>query len=105
MSKRVMMIVGVVLVIVILGIIGFTQLSKKSESINTENQTTDQAPLPTAEGLSKGSIQSLIAAGKSVSCDINYTDMEGKGMVYVSGKKVRGDFTTKVEEKEILSHM
>lgn len=105
MSKRVMMIVGVVLVIAILGIVGFTQLNKKPESINTETQTSDQAPLPTAEGLSKGSIQSLIAAGKSVSCDVNYPEMSGKGIVYVSGKKVRGDFTTQVEGKEMLSHM
>lgn len=54
---------------------------------------------------SKGSIQSLLTAGKNVTCTINYPDQAGSGTVYVSGNKFRGDFNLKAREKEMVSHM
>lgn len=105
MSRQKMVIVGAILLLAIIGVVGFTQLNKKPDSLNTENLTTEQTSLPAAKGLSKGTIQSLISAGKSVSCEVNYPEMEGKGTMYVSGSNVRSDFTTKIEEKETFSHM
>lgn len=103
MSKQTGIIIGVVAVLAILGVIAFTQLNKPqaptSQIASSEKQTE---PTPS---VTKGTIQSLISAGKNVTCNLTYPDGNGEGMVYVSGSKVRGDFTVKVNESSMLTHM
>lgn len=103
MSKQVGIIVGVVLLLLVGGF-GYMQLSSKAKTQGpTGNDTTNSAD----NGSTMGSLKDLLTAGKSVSCTVSYTgDQAGtSGTTYVSGKKMRSDFTMKSEGKEIVSHM
>lgn len=101
MNKRVGIIIGIVAVLVVVGVVVFTQLRKP---VTLPNQQVTQPEEPSAE-TTKGSIQSLFAQGKDVTCEINYPDQQGSGSIFVSSKKFRGDFITDVEGKSVTSHM
>lgn len=96
---------GGVVIVVIVAIALFTILKKSPQSsqipiVSQEATTSAQA--------TKGSIKSLLTAGKSVSCTINYsTDVSvSKGKIYVSGNKVYGEFKVLgADGEEIQSYM
>lgn len=99
MQKKAGLIIGVIVIAIVLAVF-FLMQSMKSPEQKSENSV--------ANGLgemTKGSIAGLIAAGKSVNCTMNYPDGQGSGSVYVSGKKVRGDFSVLAEGKEYKSSM
>ena len=52
----------------------------------------------------KGSIKSLIGAGKNVTCAIR-NEGGGSSTIYVSGNSMRGDFDSNVDSKSVVSHM
>lgn len=103
MTRKLGLIIGVVVVIAVLAILGFTQFSKQP-SLSKKNTETQQNLNQTSPS-TKGSIKSLLASGKNVSCNISMPDQQGSGKVFVSGTKVRGDFTMQVDGKELSSHM
>jgi hypothetical protein len=56
----------------------------------------------------KNSLMGLMGMGKNLQCDFNYETAGkagSKGSVYVSGKKVHGEFTSEVNGKESTMHM
>jgi hypothetical protein len=54
----------------------------------------------------KSSLKSILETGQTVTCSVNYPDQEGgKGTIYISGKRMAGEFTTVVEGKEVASNM
>lgn len=102
MSKQLGVIIGVVILALVIGAVAYTQVKKPQKSSETSMQTSPN----TEESISKGSIKSLLSAGKNVTCDITYTDQPGSsGTVYVTGNKMRGDFTVNVNNKAVESHM
>lgn len=108
MSKKVGIIVAFVAVLGVIGIGAFMQ-SKKPEVAQNGQQVVEQPQksenLP-QESMTKGSLRSLLSAGKNVNCEIKYPDQSMKGMTYVSGNKMRGDFIlTGPDGKDIESHM
>jgi len=107
--KKYGMLIGIVLILLIAGGVGYTQLkgSNTSKTPDTAEQKTEATNNEAKENLVTGSLKSLLGVGKSVTCFISYSEEEGggKGTVYVSDKKMRGDFTTKVDDKEVVSHM
>lgn len=99
MNRQIGIIIGVIAILGILGFVGFTQMNKSSAP-------SDQTASPQQSSESnKGTIQSLLSAGKNVMCDLSYPDGGGQGTVFTSGNKVRGDFTVKVGEQAMLTHM
>jgi hypothetical protein len=55
-----------------------------------------------------GTLKNLLAMGKDQKCDISYSNDRGKtsGTVFVSGKKMRGDFSqVDNNNKKMDSHM
>lgn len=109
MSKQLPIIVGAVIIIIIaiVAVVVFSQ-SKKSSQPSGETAVTQQAEGESAETTSKGSIKSLIGLGKNVTCTMTYPSGDGttKGTVYVAGdKRIRGDFITNTQDKEMDSHM
>ncbi len=108
MSKRLPLIIAaVVIVILVAAVLAFT-LSKKSSKTEQETTVTPNTEEQSQETTSKGSIKSLIGLGKNVTCTVTYPVDNGtaKGTVYVAGdKRVRADFVTNIENKQIDSYM
>lgn len=102
MTNQVKVIIAAVVIAALLGIVAFTQLGKSSKSPQETNVAQETKP---ADSTTKGSIKSLLAAGKNVNCTISYPDAGSTGTVYVSGQKMRGDFNMMVEGKPMESHM
>ena len=105
MTKQMQMIIGaVVAAIAIIGAIAFVVMKPSTTSNETPTATQQQnQPSPSQ---TKGSIESLIAAGNDVTCNISYVDGSGTGVVFVADGKVRGDFNTKNSDgTQIESHM
>ena len=100
--KKLGLIIGVVVLLLIAGV-AYTQLNKSSQTPNTTNTATEKPK--TAEDTVKGTIQSLLGVGKSVTCTVNDETQGSTGTIFVSDKKMAGDFAVKVEGKSVESHM
>ncbi len=100
MPKQIGIAVGIILLLG-LGVFAYTKYSPSSPL------TSYQPSAPAGTAMTKGSIQSLLSAGQSVSCTITYPSDKGgySGTTYVSGNKVRADFTIKdASGKMMYSH-
>lgn len=103
MSKQPIIIAAVLGVLTLGGVVAFMQMQKPApKPVEVAEQNVQQAPENTSQ---KGTIQSLIAAGKNVVCEINMGDQGGSGTTYVSGNKLRGDFTVQIENNPMATHM
>lgn len=108
MTKQRGIILAVVVILALLGVFALIQMKKPLSPAGEQTavEQNNSTPVPQQESVTKGSLRSLIAAGKNVNCEINYPDGSTKGTTYVSGNKMRGDFTVKgPDDKEIASHM
>lgn len=105
MQKKAGLIIGAI----VIGVVLAAFFLMKSSSPSTSSQTADTMQKETGESvgsMAKGSIASLLSAGKNVNCSMKYPDGKGSGTVYVSGKKMRGDFTVMMDAtKEYKSSM
>lgn len=105
MTKQRGIIIAVIILLVLLGVLALSRTKKSATSL-PEQAIPEQNKPQSQESITKGSLRSLLASGKNVSCEINYPDGNTKGITYVSGSKMRGDFTVKSEDgKEMISHM
>lgn len=97
---------GIIIVILILlavGYFGYKQY-QASKTTGTPNIISENAQ--TVGNAVKGTIQDLLLTGKSVTCTVTDETKEGgTGVVFVSGKRMAGDFKTTVEDKVVESHM
>lgn len=101
MSRRIKLIIAAVVVVILVLIAGFSFL-KKSQN----DATAGLAKAQNAEPV--GTLKSLLSMGKVQKCDISYSNDRGKtsGTIYVSGKKMRGDFTVVDQNnKQMDSHI
>lgn len=105
MSKQLGLIIGALIILAIIGGgAAYLLLGNSTQKQEGSPVTLEKSP---EQSTAKGSIQSLIAGGKNVMCTVKYPEVEGaaQGTVYVSGKNMRGDFTTTVEGKAFDSHI
>lgn len=105
MQKKAGLIIGAIVVIVVLVAFFLMQKSNPSTSSQTADTMQNQTNDDTAASMTKGSIASLLTAGKNVTCSMTYPDGKGSGTIYVSGKKMRGDFTMMDASREYKSSM
>lgn len=105
MQNKIGLIVAAIVIILILGVGAFLMMGKSKQA----SQSTTAMPEAKQEETSqKGSIKGLLAAGKNAMCTFSYSDTQGEtsGTIYVSGKKMNGDFTTKTTDgKQMDNHM
>lgn len=92
MHKKIGIIIAAFILLVIIAFFALNQASKTSS-----NKIASSEKSESSEPLTRGSIASLLTSGKNVNCTMSYPDGKGAGTIYVSGKKMRGDFTVNVE--------
>lgn len=93
MTTQVKMIIGVIVAIIVIAA-GAMFLLPKNSTAPTEDASDIQSQEDSSGGsMTKGSVKSLMGAGKNITCKMTYPDGGGSGTVYVSDKKVRGTFT------------
>ncbi len=107
MQKNILLIVGAIVLLLVVGAVAFMQLGKSSSKPSAD-ATVSQQKTDSGESMAKGTIQSLLSAGKNVSC--TYTTGKDKnvtnGTIYVADKKMRADFTLQgADGKNMDSHM
>ena len=105
MSRQIQVVIGAIVVIVLI-VAGAVFVLKKSQKPQEPTARQQASPAPAAG--ESGTIKSLLAMGKDVSCEVSYYVGKTKtsGKVYVSGKKMRGDFDIALEDgKQMDSHM
>ncbi len=105
MPKKAGLIIGAVVIIVVLA--AFFMIQKSNPAAPSESaDSTQKESSDSLNNFAKGSIASLLTAGKNVTCSLKYPEGKGTGTVFVSGKKVRGDFTTATDAaKEFKTSM
>jgi hypothetical protein len=103
MTRQAGITLGIIAVVAVLaGGIAFTQINKpKTQS----DQTAGTDPSASTSAAAKGSINDLLSAGKSVTCEMSYPDGQGSGTVFVATPNFRGDFVVKAGGEEMVSHM
>jgi len=108
MPKKNLLIGTVVVVLLfIIGAIGFMMMSKSSQKSVDELGATKETEQDSSDlSTKKESFMSLLSAGKNVACTFTALNETSSGIVYVSDKKMRGDFIMIDEAgKETESHM
>lgn len=109
MPKQLRLIIGLLAVATLIGVFVFLNGKQSQSSPAPEPLSSSSSPeeaQQTSKTMSKGSIRNLLLAGKSVSCVVDYGSGGTKGTTYVSGNKVRADFTIQVpDNQETDSHM
>lgn len=95
----------IIVTVVILALIGGALYLTFGKSTTTPQETEMMGEkTQNAKEMIKGSLKSLFGAGKNVTCTVNNIDNQGNGTVYVTGNKIRGDFTSKIDGKTIENH-
>lgn len=103
MFKSKSLIITAVVIFALIGGALYLTLGKSSTTPNQEAGIMEEKT-QTTEEMVKGSLKSLFGVGKNVTCTVNDVENEGSGTVYVAGNKIRGDFTSKIDEKTVESH-
>lgn len=87
---------------------GIWYVSSNSKNIGTESALETES-LQEGEVMNVGSINELAAKGGQYKCTFSMTDpnAESSGIVYIEGKKFRGDFTStvKVINQTVATHI
>ena len=90
---------GIIVVILILAVVGYFGYKQYKASTNSSNTQS-------VGNVVKGTIQDLLLTGKSVTCTVTDTaENGGTGVIFVSGKRMAGDFKVAVNGKDEESHM
>ncbi|HEV7702226.1 MAG TPA: hypothetical protein VGO63_02165 [Candidatus Paceibacterota bacterium] len=73
-------------------------------TVSTEENTSDTSNIPAQSG-KKIAFSEFVKQGGSYKCDVKQamSDFENSGVVYMSGGKIRGDFSTIAEGRPIDS--
>lgn len=101
---------GVIIVIIVLLLLGggyvMMKGSKSSQTPAAQTAAPTANPTETTATASqvKGTLKSLLTAGIPQNCSFT-NDTGGSGSVYVSGGKMRGDFTSTSQGKTFSGHM
>jgi hypothetical protein len=102
MFKSKGLIIVAVIILVLIGGALYLNLGKSTTTPQDAKMTEEKTQ--NAGEMIKGSLKSLFGTGKNVTCTVNNIENDGTGTVYVSGNKLRGDFTNSADGKTIESH-
>ena len=95
---------AIVVVLILLGIGGYLVLGQ-----NKSGQETNLTPAPTKTDQETSSVNlwGILAKGGNQKCDFTYatSDVSTTGTFYFSGKKMRGDVTTKTERETSMFYL
>lgn len=98
-SNLILAAIGIIIVVA-----GVLVLSNKSTKAPQPGATTGLAS--PQESQNRGSLKSLLTVGKDQSCTFTSNQGKTKGTVFISGKKMSGDFaTTGADNKQVESRM
>lgn len=107
MNKNTLPIIIITLLLLLVGggYFVYSKLMVKNTGTTTQNKATTQEE--SGESSVTGSFLDLIKMGKTVKCGFSYKqdNLDTSGITYVSGKKMKGEFTSTVDGKEIKSNM
>ncbi len=110
-NKKALYIVIAVLAVV-LGLFGLKSYTTQKPKLMSERQQLimDQKPVDTEnnqEMTIKGTFESLLARNAVMKCTyaIDIDNNKTSGTTYVSGKKIRGDYTVNIGDKMMQGHM
>ncbi|HSX18595.1 MAG TPA: hypothetical protein VLE91_00510 [Candidatus Saccharimonadales bacterium] len=95
MQNKVGLIAGAVVVVAIIGAVAFTQMHKKS----SQGEGAMSASPQSQASMTSASLKDIFTSGKNTTCKFSYPDNSMSGTVYVSGGKVRNEFTTNTNGK------
>ena len=100
MYRKLTIISGIALVLLLGGAFAYTQINKTptQEVQSVEQQTVESS----ASDVTKASLMSLF--GKNVTCTSTDPEM-GESVVFVSGENIRADFNNNMNGKNIPGHM
>ncbi len=105
MPRKVLLIVGAVIILILILAAGF-YISQKSQKTQAEKPASQATEAPVSE--QTGTIKGLLAMGKDLTCDVSYSVEQNKtvGKINVAGQKMSGDFTiTTSDGKTMDMHM
>jgi hypothetical protein len=107
MTKRMSLMVAVILVVVVLGVGGYlmTRSPKPAPKQAVTQEQTTVPPTETPVPAQKSSLKDLLAQKKDVVCEANYPDQQSTGTVYLSSPKFRGDFTVTLDNQPTQTHL
>ena len=105
MNKKVLVSVIVVLILLLLGGGAYT-LSKRNKTQTTTQVTTQTTPTQESTKTAAQSLKDLLLSGVPQRCSYRDTEegIDMAGTTYVSGGKVRADFTSTTEGKTTTGH-
>jgi hypothetical protein len=93
-TKNIAIAAIVIVLLLLLGAAGYLMLSKNTAK--TLKTAPKETVVPTKTGQTTKSLMDLLSLGQNLRCTFDTTGTTGtstKGTVYVSGTKIRGDFT------------
>ncbi len=104
------MIAIVVIFVLILGVVGYTLMMRQGSmsQVGIGGSGSGEDKKSTAKEMAfKGNISNLIERGDKLKCDFADTinGLNLTGVMYVSGAKVRGDFTINAGDNKIENYM
>ena len=109
MKNKWLIIAVVVVLIALVGLVGYKLMSSNKTVPQAKTQTTTQTAQPQTmqKNAVRGTILSLLDGGKTVTCTVTLTDNKGTGTFYVaSAKKFAGDINSVgTDNKPITTHM
>ena len=98
-TKNIAIAAILVLLLLLLGAGGYLMLNKNSA--NNLKTASKETPVPTKTEQTTKSLTDLLSLGQNLRCTFDTTSTTGgstKGTVYVSGTKIRGDFTVTAKD-------
>lgn len=84
------------------GYMFMNRVSVNPSAVQTDNPTVSPAATATTE---KSSLKDFMSMTGDQKCEFNDEVSGSSGFVYLNSGKMRGDFTSKVNDKESLTHM
>lgn len=110
MKKNYLYLLIVLIILILLGGIGFMAMNKKSATPQIPENSTGQTQIDSTvqtENSVKSSLKDLLSKGIPQKCTYtdNLNNVDMSGISYMSGNKVRTDFNNLVEGKTVSSHM
>lgn len=104
--KNQKMILGIGAIIIAILAVLFL-IPKKSQAPTIGDETANTQQINDSGNLVQNTLSGLLAMGKNSECTFSYDEngVKSQGTIYLSGKKIRGDFSNTVQGKQQESSM
>lgn len=102
MNRNVVVTIGV-LIIIAAAVGGYVFLNRSA--MNPSAVQTENEAMTPVETTNRTSLKSFMSMGGTQKCEFNDSDTGSAGTVYLNSGEMRGDFTSKIAEKQTSTHM